>query len=391
MYLTQIYGKRKCFNALVSLRQKLALIYHIIPFLFSPSPIKNRFSFIFSILTSRPNYNVKFKNDMILQFKSSQFEVVFSIIYIIKLSTSYSINSKGVIEFSFDHQNKFSIPISNLSHEDENLLELFCKGSIHGANFITENKMGDLDIRDKTIKIIQKDGKKIVETSTGIKFYLDSIHPEVTIVETFVSNIHMINSHYKWSNRVVVDAGAECGDTPLYYANMGAKVFAFEPIKAHFDAMMRNISLNPELSERIIPINAAIGKDGPLKFYQSNQGDLAGGASFVYNVHRENVKISDVTGYSLESAFKEFNINHVDLLKMDCKGCEFLLTENALKNVDMVKIEFLSFDNSHKLKDLLKILENAGFKYMIYKINPRQMVSNNVFGHIYGKKIQSNI
>ena len=390
MYLTQIYGKRKCFNALVSLRQKLALIYHIIPFLFSPSPIKNRFSFIFSILTSRPNYNVKFKNDMILQFKSSQFEVVFSIIYIIKLSTSYSINSKGVIEFSFDHQNKFSIPISNLSHEDENLLELFCKGSIHGANFITENKMGDLDIRDKTIKIIQKDGKKIVETSTGIKFYLDSIHPE-TIVETFVSNIHMINSHYKWSNKVVVDAGAECGDTPLYYANMGAKVFAFEPIKAHFDAMMRNISLNPELSERIIPINAAIGKDGPLKFYQSNQGDLAGGASFVYNVHRENVKISDVTGYSLESAFKEFNINHVDLLKMDCKGCEFLLTENALKNVDMVKIEFLSFDNSHKLKDLLKILENAGFKYMIYKINPRQMVSNNVFGHIYGKKIQSNI
>ena len=391
MYLTQIYGKRKCFNALVSLRQKLALIYHIIPFLFSPSPIKNRFSFIFSILTSRPNYNVKFKNDMILQFKSSQFEVVFSIIYIIKLSTSYSINSKGVIEFSFDHQNKFSIPISNLSHEDENLLELFCKGSIHGANFITENKMGDLDIRDKTIKIIQKDGKKIVETSTGIKFYLDSIHPEVTIVETFVSNIHMINSHYKWSNKVVVDAGAECGDTPLYYANMGAKIFAFEPIKAHFDAMMRNISLNPELSERIIPINAAIGKDGPLKFYQSNQGDLAGGASFVYNVHRENVKISDVTGYSLESAFKEFNINHVDLLKMDCKGCEFLLTENALKNVDMVKIEFLSFDNSHKLKDLLKILENAGFKYMIYKINPRQMVSNNVFGHIYGKKIQSNI
>ena len=47
---------------------------------------------------------------------------------------------------------------------------------------------------------------------------------------------------------------------------------------------------------------------------------------------------------------------------MDCKGCEFLLTENALKNVDMVKIEFLSLDNSHKLKDLLKILENAGFK-----------------------------
>jgi len=363
----------------------------MIPFLFSPSPIKNRFSFIFSILTSRSNYNIKFKNDMVLQFKSSQFTDLSNLLHIIKLSTYYSINSKGVIEFSFDHQNKFSISIPNLSHEDENLLELFCKGSIHGANFITENKMGDLDIRDKTIKIIQKDGKKIVETSTGIKFYLDSIHPEITIVETFVSNVHMINSHDKWSDKVVVDAGAECGDTPLYYASMGAKVFAFEPIKAHFDAMIRNISLNPELSERIIPINAAIGKDGPLKFYQSDQAEIAGGASFVYNTHGKNVKLSHAKGYSLESAFKEFNINHVDLLKMDCKGCEFSLTENTLKNVDMVKIEFLSLDNSHKLKDLLKILENAGFKYMIYKINPLQTLSNNVFGHIYGKKIQSNI
>ena len=112
-------------------------------------------------------------------------------------------------------------------------------------------------------------------------------------------------------------------------------------------------------------------------------------------MHGENVKLSDVTGYSLESAFKEFNINHVDLLKMDCKVCEFSLTENTLKNVDMVKIEFLSLDNSHKLKDLLKILENTGFNYMIYKINPLQNstkpLSNNVFGHIYGKKIQSNI
>ena len=374
-----------------SLIEKLVPIYSMIPFLLSPSPIKNRFSFIFSILTSRPKYNIKFKNDVILHFKSSQLTILFNLLHIIKLSTSNSISSKGVIEFSFDQQNKFSIPILDLSHEDENLLDLLCKGSIYGANFIIGNKIDNQDIRDKTLKIIQKDNKKIVETSTGIKFYLDSIHPEITIVETFVSNIHLINSHDEWSNKVVVDAGAECGDTPLYYANMGAKVFAFEPMKAHFDAMKRNIDLNPELSEKIVPINAAIGKDGQLKFYQSNQNEIAGGASFVFNTHGKNAKLSHVKGYSLESAFKEFKINHVDLLKMDCKGCEYLLTENALKNVDRVKIEYLS-DRSHKLKDLLKILENAGFKYMIYKINPFQHnISNNVVGHIYGKKIQSDI
>ena len=93
----------------------------------------------------------------------------------------------------------------------------------------------------------------------------------------------------------------------MYYASRGAIVFAFEPMKAHYDAMIRNLTLNPKLFERITPINAAIGKDGKLKFYHSGISEIAGVSSFVYNVHGKEATIfNDVQGYSLSAAIKKF-------------------------------------------------------------------------------------
>lgn len=80
-------------------------------------------------------------------------------------------------------------------------------------------------------------------------------------------------------------------------------------------------------------------------------------------------------------------ISKVDLLKMDCKGCEFFLNEKSLEKVKRIKIEYVAMDSSHKLKDLLKTLEKMKFKYMIYRIEPFNYTSNKMIGHIYGKKI----
>ena len=85
--------------------------------------------------------------------------------------------------------------------------------------------------------------------------------------ETFVTDLHHINSKIDWKDKVVIDVGPEYGDTPLYFASMGAKVYAFEAQKSHYEGMLENLSLNPELSKQIIPTNAAIGKDGFLDFF----------------------------------------------------------------------------------------------------------------------------
>ena len=366
------------------LKERLSLVYILLPYIFV---VKNRLGLIYSILTGHSNYKLKLKDGININFKDYQFSTMLSFLGVLTFSTSYNKISGNLLEFSLDMQNKFTIPLKNLTYEDENLLELLFGGARHGADFVTSNSIDFKNYRDKTIKIIQEDNKKIVETSEGIKFYLDSTHPGNTIVECFVQKTHLINSQDDWENKVVVDVGAEMGDTPLYYANLGAKVFAIEPIKEYFDAMIRNMRLNPKISHRIIPINAAIGKDEELTFFQDKRG-VVGDVSFMYNAHGKNVKSITVKGYSLESLFNEYNIEHVDLLKMDCKGCEFFITEKELEKIDRVKIEFNAKSSPLKLEDLLNKLKKTGFEYTIYKTNPLKRTSNKCDSHVFGKKIK---
>ena len=72
---------------------------------------------------------------------------------------------------------------------------------------------------------------------------------------------------------------------------------------------------------------------------------------------------------------------------MDCKGCQFFLTKDSLKMVDMVKIEYGIRERNHKIDDLLELLKASDFDYVIYRTNPFHRVSNKIGGNIFGKKI----
>lgn len=146
------------------------------------------------------------------------------------------------------------------------------------------------------------------------------------------------------------------------------------------------MSLNPELAKNIIATNAAIGKDGELLFYHSDRADIAECASFVYNTHGKNARTSKVQGLSLNTAYEKFGIKHIDLLKMDCKGCEFNLTDNDLKIVNSVKIEYLAGGDKQKLQKLLTTLQNNNFQYIIFRHEPIYYASNLVSATIYAKK-----
>lgn len=146
------------------------------------------------------------------------------------------------------------------------------------------------------------------------------------------------------------------------------------------------MSLNPELAKNIIATNAAIGKDGELLFYHSDRADIAECASFVYNTHGKNARTSKVQGLHLNTAYEKFGIKHIDLLKMDCKGCEFNLTDNDLKIVNSVKIEYLVGGDKQKLQKLLTTLQNNNFQYIILRHEPIYYASNLVSATIYAKK-----
>lgn len=370
----------------MSLSENVGLLYYLFPFIFVA---KNKVSLILSVIRGSTYHKIKLMNGTVVKFHYSQFNTMLAFLGILTYANSYSVKEGRKIEVIFGKRSKFTIPLDNMSFEDSNLVLTLFGGLRHGADFVTTDE--DFKYRrDKTYKITEENGKKIIETPKGIKFYIDSIHPGNTIVASFVQDIHHISSNDDWKDKVVIDVGPECGDTPLYYAYLGAKVYAFEPIKAHYDAMIRNISLNPILANRIIPINAAVGRDGMLTFYQNTRAEIAEMASYVYNVHGKDVKTTQVKGYSFRSIFREFDIKHVDLFKIDCKGCEFELTEDVLENVDRVKISNTFDENPVRNQEkLIDMLENAGFRCVAYRVNPnRDRHSTNLSAHIYGVKVK---
>ena len=373
----------------MSFVKNIGLVYTFVPFLASPSIIENKISFIISILLGSKKLSLKIKNLPKVSFQRDEFYLFLNLVGVLTYSIKYELSKNDLITLTFDYVNKFEIPLKQNTEEEKNLVELLYLCSRDGASFVTDENINLEKSRFKTLKIYKKNEKHIVETFSGIKFFLDSIHPGNTIDECFVNDMHSIQHSDNFTGKIVVDVGAECGDTPLYYASLGAKVFAFEPITDNFNSMLRNISLNEKLADNIIPINAAVGKDGILKFFQSPDSPTYG-SSFVYNRYGNDGKTVNVKGLSFLKLLEEYNINEIELLKLDCKGCEIYLDKKFLAHVNSIKIEYMGQFTSSKLDDLKNVLEESGFSYEIYRSTPFSRLSNKLNGHIYAKKCEAH-
>jgi len=195
-----------------------------------------------------------------------------------------------------------------------------------------------------------------------LRFYLYSVDPLI-FSETFIHDIHFVGFDLK--DKVVIDVGAFVGDTALYYANLGAVVYAYEPHPINFYWLKKNIELNPHLKDRIKIFNEAVGKDEEIEIPIG--GNINGGFSIYSPVKEKALRIKSV---SLRKILEENNLNNPYLLKADCKGCEYYIIEDdAISKFEKVKIEYTGF-NRPKVSYIINKLKSKGFKkFRIYKHN----------------------
>ena len=176
----------------------------------------------------------------------------------------------------------------------DGVLRYFCE-----QNMLKGRLWGAIDF------IVLKNGKAYLVMPDGVKIYFD-FFDTLVIAETWLYEIHFLG--HDLSNWFVLDVGAYIGDTALYYAKRGAFVVAVEPLPSNYEAMLKNIELNPDLKSRIIPINVAIGpEDGYAEFGYS--GSVDGGAS-MYCSDRHRVRVRSV---KLSTLVKEISTKGIDL------------------------------------------------------------------------------
>lgn len=193
-----------------------------------------------------------------------------------------------------------------------------------------------------------------------------------------------IDEDYKFlnvKNEIVIDIGANIGDSPIYFALNGAKkVIALEPYPFSYNYALKNIETN-HMKDKITILNAGYGKDSEIIVDEDKKTDL--GTDLIPSDHGRQIKI-----YSLKTLINIYNLNEDLILKMDCEGCEYdLLGEdnNTLNKFKRIQIEY-----HYGYKKLIKKLRACNFNLTFTR--PKKTYigssskSNMMLGWIYAQK-----
>lgn len=205
----------------------------------------------------------------------------------------------------------------------------------------------------------------LAQLRDGHKFMIrkDNRYDIEAINETFIRGVYR-KFCSNLEGKTVVDIGAFIGDTPIMFSLNGAKeIYAYEPDVKAYNLATRNMKLNSISNMKLF--NIGIGdRSGKLfiKVFGGRKRSLS-------NV----VPLNEVIG----------NIDKVDILKMDCEGCEFpaLLSLNpkTLQKIGEVIIEY------HKDPlPIVKRLKECGFNVKVE--SPWTYADGKPVGFLYARR-----
>ena len=135
-------------------------------------------------------------------------------------------------------------------------------------------------------------------------------------------------------NAVVFDIGANIGSMTLRFAQHDpfVKIYAFEPTNFAYNKLLRNLSLNPELAQRVTPIQLFLSDrtvaDHHLKAYSSWRVD--GNAVNIHPLHGGTIKSAEsVPAVTIDDFCLENKVGKINLIKIDTDGHELRVLKGA--------------------------------------------------------------
>ena len=164
------------------------------------------------------------------------------------------------------------------------------------------------------------------------------------------------------NNSVVVDVGGYKGDwTESMLIGYECNIFILEPIKANHDDIVKRFENNT----KIIPINIALSNKT-----QESEICIGGDSSsiFIAGGNREIIQCMDVKDF-----FEEYELNEVDLFKINIEGSEYGLLERIIeldlhKKIKNLQIQFHRFIEHcdvrrKKIQEALSETHNCTYNY----------------------------
>jgi FkbM family methyltransferase len=174
--------------------------------------------------------------------------------------------------------------------------------------------------------------------------------------------------------KVIFDIGAADGRTSEHYHQLfpNATIYAFEPLPKSFEQLKKNVVDK----SYIIPLNYAVSdKIGTAEFHITELNDASSllnpnqtGSSFDrHHVLKNVIKVNTIT---IDEICKKYEINCINLLKLDAQGAEGDILKGATNMLSKNKVELIYsecqfiqlYDKATQFFELNSILHSHGYK-----------------------------
>jgi FkbM family methyltransferase len=239
--------------------------------------------------------------------------------------------------------------------------------------------------RVKDVQICSAHGYQHISIQTDEEYYRFAVNlfpsTESVVVQDLYPLVDIFSSgnyDYYPIGGSVVDIGGYIGDTAVYFCKKGARVVSvFEPNPYNYRFLLMNLSLNHVMS-KVNPFMAAVTRSrgrSRLSFPRFT----AGAGSLYERGEYDSSECEQIDVQTIDC--NEVLGQHIDLLKLDCKGCEEDIVSECGENLKTNVAQVICEAAGIHLKIFVRELSELGFVIdkvdefrgvgMVYARNPR--------------------
>lgn len=204
------------------------------------------------------------------------------------------------------------------------------------------------------VRVLVHNGKQYEFNYHSDAELVDLVFNEIFVDEDYREGLNYIKC---FKHPIVVDIGAFIGITPLYFNQAkNATIYAIEPNPYSYQAL----DLNCRTHKNIFHFRTSIG-------YKTKKRELIipKDKSIAMSFYGDSDEAFQVDSYSIDDFVESYQIEHINLLKIDVEGAEYeiFLSDGFKKiapKIDMIIGEAHDLPLNHTV--LPEILKMAGFK-----------------------------
>lgn len=239
-------------------------------------------------------------------------------------------------------------------------------------NLLPKNFYSVISRMTDTIYILLYEGRSALQTLNSKESGIQEItlktikHPfyfrpngrdREVVIQNLIRNEYGINIKIPIGDAFIIDAGAYIADVSCFFASKyNCRIISLEPNKDSYEFALNNTALYP----KITLLNKGL--------WYKKAKLIVKGEGTGSEVIESNNEVYDIDGISLTDLIKEYNINLIEILKIDIEGAEEVIFSNDISNwINIVKIILIEIHTESGKELILKKLKENNFEVMQYR------------------------